>query len=139
MPTTRAVAHGRPDSDADRFPLDVPERRMRLRRGGPRTPLPLLPVIAVAAGIGIAYVSQIAHATKTTYQATSLAAQQQHLRSDETQLQSELSRLESAERIVSAAQGLGMRPADRWGYTTAQPVQLVQPPQGTQLTAARSR
>ena len=141
MSTILSAAHGRHDgdADADRFPLDAPGRRLRLRRGGPRTPLPLLPVIAVAAGIGIAYVSQIAHATKTTYQATSLATQQQRLRSDEAQLHAELSRLESAERIVAAAQGLGMRPADRWGYATAQPVQLVQPPQGTQLTAARSR
>jgi cell division protein FtsL len=96
-------------------------------------------VIAVAAGVGIAYVSQIAHATKTTYQATSLATQQQRLRSDEAQLQAELARLESAERIVAAAQGLGMHPADRWGYATAQPVQLVQRPQGPQLTAARNR
>jgi len=141
VPQIFSAAHGSHDGDTDatRVPLDAPGRRMRLRRGGPRTPLPLLPVIAVAAGVGIAYVSQIAHATKTTYQATSLAAQQQRLHNDEAQLESELSRLESAERIVAAAQGLGMRPADRWGYASAQPVQLVQPPQGTQLTAARSR
>jgi len=127
------------DAAADRFPLETPGRRSRLRRGGPRTPLPLLPVIAIAAGIGIAYVGQIAHATKTTYQESSLAAQQQRLRGDDAQLQDELARMESSARIVAAAQGLGMRPADRWGYATSQPVQLVQPPSDSQLTAAQGR
>jgi hypothetical protein len=125
--------------DVDLFPLDAPGRRSRLRRGGPRTPLPLLPMIAIAAGVGIAYVGQIAHATKTTYQESGLAAQQQRLRSDDAQLRDELARLESSERIVVAAQGLGMRPADRWGYATAQPVQLVVPPSDLQLTSARDR
>jgi hypothetical protein len=112
---------------------------MRLRRGGPRTPLPLLPLIAIAAGVGIAYVGQIAHATKTTYQESGMAAQQQRLRGDDALLRDELARLESSERIVAAAQGLGMRPADRWGYATAPQAQLVTPADGPQLTSAQGR
>ncbi|HEY6782773.1 MAG TPA: hypothetical protein VI296_06020, partial [Candidatus Dormibacteraeota bacterium] len=54
----------------DDVPFEPLVRRLRIRRGGPRTPLPLLPVIAVAAGIGIAYVNQTAHVTTDTYQAT---------------------------------------------------------------------
>ena len=138
MPMNIAAAPSVRESgdDVGRFPLDPPGRRARLRRGGPRTPLPLLPVIAIVAGIGIAYVGQVAHATRTTYQASSLTAQQQRLHSDAAQLQDELARLEASERIVAAAQGLGMRPADRWGYATAQPVQLAAPPADSQLTAA---
>ena len=56
----------------DDVPFEPLVRRLRIRRGGPRTPLPLLPVIAVAAGIGIAYVNQTAHVTTATYQATRL-------------------------------------------------------------------
>ena len=40
----------------------APER-VRTRRGGPRAPLPLLPLIGLCAGIGIAYVAQTAHIT----------------------------------------------------------------------------
>jgi mannitol-1-phosphate/altronate dehydrogenase len=110
----------------DRLPVDVPPRHARLRRGGPRTPLPLVPLIAVGAGIGIAYVSQSAHATEATYEASNLAAQQQVLLSQASQLNDELARLESSERIVGAAQALGMRPASRWAYvTTAHPVQVI--------------
>ena len=58
----------------DDVPFEPLVRRLRIRRGGPRTPLPLLPVIAVAAGIGIAYVNQTAHVTTATYQATKLLA-----------------------------------------------------------------
>jgi len=109
----------------DRLPVDVPARYARLRRGGPRTPLPLVPLIAIGAGIGIAYVSQSAHATQATYQASNLASQQQQLRGQAGQLNDELARLESSERIVSAAQQLGMRPANRWAYVTPRPVDVI--------------
>ncbi len=110
-----------PVDDLAGVPLDEsPTRRTRLRRGGPRTPLPLLPLIAALAGVGVAYVSQSAHATQATYQATSLAQQNQQLRSQASQLGDDLARLESAERIVAAAQKLGMRPAGHWSYVDAQ-------------------
>ena len=106
-----------------------PQRRSRLRRGGPRTPLPLLPLIAVAAGIGIAYVNQTAHATSATYQFVRVNAQHDQLRIEDEQLGDELARLESSERIVSAAQLFGMRPANQWAYVAAQPVIVVPAPQ----------
>ena len=105
--------------------MDEPGRRPRLRRGGPRTPLPLLPLIAIAAGIGVAYVSQSAHATQASYQASSLAATQQQLIAQNRQLGDELARLQSSERIVAAAQRLGMRPADRWAYVVSTPEQVL--------------
>lgn len=91
-------------------------RRTRLRRGGPRTPLPLLPLIAALAGVGVAYVAQSAHATEATYRAASLTQDNQQLRGQDAQLGDELARLESGERIVAAAQQLGMRPATHWSY-----------------------
>jgi hypothetical protein len=97
-------------------PLDDPARRTRLRRGGPRTPLPLLPLIAALAGVGVAYVSQSAHSTQATYQAAALSSQNQQLRGQDAELGDELARLESTERIVAAAQALGMRPAGHWSY-----------------------
>lgn len=109
----------------EQLPLDEPVRRQRLRRGGPRTPLPLLPLIAVAAGIGVAYVSQSAHTTAATYEASRLAAQEQQLAAQNQQLSEELSRLESSERVVAAAQQLGMRPASQWSSVAAQPVQVM--------------
>lgn len=109
----------------EQLPLDEPVRRQRLRRGGPRTPLPLLPVIAIAAGIGVAYVSQSAHTTAATYEVSQLASQQQQLVTQNQQLNEELSRLESSERIVGAAQQLGMRPAGQWAYVAAQPTQVM--------------
>lgn len=125
--------HTEPDrhasaDDLEQLPLDEPARRQRLRRGGPRTPLPLLPVIAIAAGIGVAYVSQSAHATEATYQVSNLSAQQQQLTSQDQQLIEELSRLESSERIVAAAQQLGMRPASQWAYVASQPAQVMPSP-----------
>jgi cell division protein FtsL len=120
--------------DVDLLPVEPSARRSRLRRGGPRTPLPLLPLIAVGAGIGIAYVSQTAHATQSTYRATSLAAQQQHLHTEYLQLSDELARLQSSARIVSAAQHLGMRPASSWAYIASNPVQVL-PTSPPQLTA----
>jgi len=94
-------------------------RRPRTRRGGPRTPLPLLPIIGICAGIGIAYVSQTAHLTQATYQANSLAAEQRTLQQQAQQLGDELERLRSSSRINAAAQQLGMKPPAKWAYVTA--------------------
>lgn len=114
----------RPQVPADELagvPLDEPPaRRTRLRRGGPRTPLPLLPLIAALAGVGVAYVSQSAHSTQATYQAAYLSVQNQQLINQDSQLGGDLARLESAERIVAAAQKLGMRPAGHWSYVDVQ-------------------
>jgi hypothetical protein len=138
VPTSKAVTHPRrhaaESDDVDHFPLDAPHRRIRLRRGGPRTPLPLLPLIAIAAGVGIAYVNQTAHTTQATYRATELTAQQQQLRSEDALLGDELARLQSSERIVAAAQQLGMRPADKWAYTASHAVPIVPAGAATQLT-----
>jgi cell division protein FtsL len=106
-------------------------RRPRTRRGGPRTPLPLLPIIGICAGIGIAYVSQTAHLTQATYQANSLAAEQRTLQAQAQQLDDQLERLRSSSRINAAAQQLGMRPPARWAYVTAatQPVSIPASPE----------
>ena len=131
LPDRRASA-----AHHETLPLDEPGRRQRLRRGGPRTPLPLLPVIAIAAGIGVAYVAQSAHTTAATYQLSQLGAQQQQLAAQDQQLGEELSRLESSERIVNAARQLGMRPAGKWAYVAAQPVQVL--PSSPQQAATSS-
>jgi len=111
-----------PARSAGDVPMEAQQpRRTRLRRGGPRTPLPLLPLIAVAAGVGIAYVNQSAHATSATYQLAKLSSQHDQLRIEDEQLGDELARLESSERIVAAAQQFGMRPAGQWVYVAAQP------------------
>ena len=113
-----------PLDSAGPAPGGVPSRRTRLRRGGPSTPLPLLPLIAALAGVGVAYVGQIAHSTQATYNAASLAEDNQQLQSQDAQLSDELARLESGARVVAAAQQLGMRPATHWTYvnTTLKPV-----------------
>jgi cell division protein FtsL len=103
-------------------------RRPRTRRGGPRTPLPLLPIIGICAGIGIAYVSQTAHLTQATYQANDLAAQQRQLQSQAQQLDADLARLRSSSRIDAAAQQLGMKPPAKWAYATASGVPVAVPP-----------
>ena len=112
----------------DDVPFEPLVRRLRIRRGGPRTPLPLLPVIAIAAGIGIAYVNQTAHVTTATYQATRLAAQQQQLVAEDSQLSAELSRLEASERIIAEAQHMGMRPAAKWARVVAAPHSVIAAP-----------
>ena len=125
-----------PDDDLAGVPLDeAPARRTRLRRGGPRTPLPLLPLIAALAGVGVAYVSQSAHSTQATYRAAALSVRNEALRNRSAQLDDELARLESAERIVAAAQKLGMRPAGHWSYVDAHLTPVVAVP--APLLAAR--
>lgn len=107
-------------TDLDELPMEPSrQRRGRLRRGGPRTPLPLVGLIAVCAGIGVAYVGQVAHATQATYEASQLQSDQQQLRNDASRLDDELARLSATERIVQAAQDMGMRPASKWGYVAA--------------------
>jgi hypothetical protein len=120
----------------DDVPFEPLVRRLRIRRGGPRTPLPLLPVIAIAAGIGIAYVNQTAHVTTATYEATSLASQQQQLVAEDSQLSAELARLESSERIIAAAQDMGMRPAGKWARVAAAPHNVITSPPAEQLTGS---
>ena len=118
-----------PADDLSGVPLDeAPARRTRLRRGGPRTPLPLLPLIAALAGVGVAYVGQSAHATQATYDAAGLSAQNLQLSTHDAQLGDDLARLESAARIVAAAQKLGMRPAGQWSYVAAQPRAVIPTP-----------
>lgn len=123
-PRPRRIAGETYDAFAGAGLADVPvvpdhESRARTRRGGPRTPFPLLPVIGVLAGVGIAYVAQTAHLTQTTYQATTLAAEQSALQQENAQLGDQLARLGSAARIDAAAQMLGMRPPVRWSYVSA--------------------
>jgi cell division protein FtsL len=121
---------------ADDVPFEPLVRRLRIRRGGPRTPLPLLPVIAVAAGIGIAYVNQAAHVTTATYQATRLASQQQQLIAQDSQLNAELSRLQASSWIITAAQNMGMRPAAKWAFVVAAPHNVITSPPAEQLTGS---
>jgi cell division protein FtsL len=126
-----AAIDGADPGDVDAAPS---RRRPRTRRGGPRTPLPLLPIIGICAGIGIAYVSQTAHLTQANYQANSLATQQQQLQQQAQQLGDQLDRLRSSSRISEAATELGMKPPARWAYVTAasQPVSVP----GAPATAA---
>lgn len=120
----------------DEMPLaGAAERRIRGRRGGPRTPLPLLPLIAIAAGVALAYVNQTAHATQATYEATSLSTDQTQLKQESARLGDELGRLSSAERVVTAAQAMGMRPAGSWAYVVTQPVRVVSPPSSGAVVA----
>lgn len=118
---------------------EPPLRRTRLRRGGPRAPLPLIPLIAALTGIGVAYVSQSAHSTQATYTATSLAAANQQLMVQDAQLGDQLGRLQSSERIVAAAQRMGMRPAAKWTYLSAPSTNVVPGPDATQLTGTSAQ
>jgi cell division protein FtsL len=88
----------------------------------------LLPVIGICAGIGIAYVSQTAHLTQSTYEAASLATDQRQLQSQAQQLDAQLARLRSSSRIDAAAQQYGLKPPDRWAYVVAAPQPVNVPP-----------
>jgi hypothetical protein len=101
-------------------PVDAPRgQRARNRRGGARTPVPLLPLIALGAGVAIAYVAQTAHLTQSTYQVNKLQAQQSVLQQLDQRLGAELDRLRSAARIDQASQQMGLRPPAHWGYVSA--------------------
>ena len=104
---------------------EVDEARVRVRRGGPRAPLLLLPVIGLAAGIGIAYVAQAAHLTQAGYEQSTLAAEQAQLRQTDQQLGDEIARLRSPSRIDAAARQLGLQPPARWSYVVAQPAPIA--------------
>lgn len=123
-----AAIEGRDADDIDAS--TTRRRRPRTRRGGPRTPLPLLPIIGICAGIGIAYVSQTAHLTQSTYEANRLAVEQQQLQQQAQQLGDQLDRLRSSSRISEAAAELGMKPPAKWAYVTAssQPVDVPPAP-----------
>ena len=137
-PVRGVARESTPATGVDDVPFEPLVRRLRIRRGGPRTPLPLLPVIAVAAGIGIAYVNQTAHVTTATYQATRLAAEQQQLVARAGQLGSELARLQSSERIIAAAQDLGMHPAARWANVATSASPVIGAPPSDQLASSQS-
>ena len=113
--------------------------RVRLRRGGPRAPILLLPVIGLAAGIGIAYVSQAAHLTQAGYEESSLAAAQTQLRQTDQQLADEIARLRSPTRIDAAALRLGLQPPTRWTYVVAQPPPIAAPGTAAPVTANASQ
>ena len=135
-----SASRSRTADDLGSVPMDeAPLRRTRLRRGGPRAPLPLIPVIAALTGIGVAYVGQSAHSTSATYAATSLAATNQQLIAQDAQLGDQLARLQSTERIVAAAQQMGMRPAVKWTYLSTPVTPVVPGPETTQLTATSSQ
>jgi hypothetical protein len=126
---------GDADQPADALPLSAPaSRRDRRRRGGPRTPLPLLPIIAVCAGIGLAYVSQTAQATQANYDQTSLIHQQQQLTLEDQQLGSQLGELSASARIIESAQRLGMVTGGTWAYAVAPAARVATPP-ATELAA----
>jgi TPP-dependent trihydroxycyclohexane-1,2-dione (THcHDO) dehydratase len=126
---------GAADPSADALPLTAPpSRRDRRRRGGPRTPLPLLPIIAVCAGIGLAYVSQSAQATQANYDQTSLIHTQQQLILQDQQLGSQLGELSASARIIESAQRLGMVTGGTWSYAVAPAAQVATPP-ATELAA----
>jgi hypothetical protein len=118
------------DSSDDAAVQAAAQRRPRTRRGGPRTPLPLLPIIGICAGIGIAYVSQTAHLTQSTYEAAALSTQQRQLAAQAQHLDADLARLRSSARIDAAAQQLGLKPPAKWAYVTAsgQPVSVPPAP-----------
>ena len=136
-----------PKRRSDRLPsaavdalADVPleparPRYGRQRRGGPRTPLPLMGLIAICTGIGLAYVAQVAHVTQATYQTSQLQSDGMQLRTQVSQLDDQLARLKATERIVSAAQQLGMRPAAQWTFVTAPRTAVIPPNTQTTLAA----
>ncbi len=126
-------------SDLTAVPIEpVQIRRSRTRRGGPRTPLPLVGLIAIAAGVGVAYVAQVAHATQATYEASQLQRDESQLRTEASRLDDQLARLHATERVVAAAQQLGMRPAGQWAYVASQKVVVIEVPNPKPATQVAS-
>lgn len=124
----RHLPFARRSHAAHRVPLDAPSsRRSRTQRGGSHAPLLLMPVIAIVAGVAIAYVSQTAHATTATYQASTLQSQQRDLQLQNSRDGEQLAQLQSTERIAAAAQQIGLRPAGQWSYVASVPAQFVTP------------
>ncbi|HET9050509.1 MAG TPA: hypothetical protein VFO60_02335 [Candidatus Dormibacteraeota bacterium] len=101
--------------------------RVRVRRGGPRAPIVLLPLIGLAAGIGIAYVAQSAHLTQAGYEESSLAATRTQLVQQDQQLADQIARLRAPTRVDAAAQRLGLKPPTKWTYVVAQPAPIAAP------------
>jgi hypothetical protein len=99
----------------------------------------LLLIIAVATGVGIAYVSQTASATQTTYNATSLIQTQEQLVAQDQQLGDKLSQLLAGERIITQARRLGMVEGGSWLYATATPEQVVPPPSSQVVDASKQQ
>jgi hypothetical protein len=120
-------------------PHETRQRRDRGRRGGPRTPLPLLALIAAVTGVGIAYVSQTAHATQTTYDATALIQTQQQLTVQDQQLGDRLGQLLATEKIITQARRLGMVEGGTWLYATATPEQVVPSPAAEVVDASKQQ
>jgi hypothetical protein len=112
------ILHRRPPAALPRGIPPSPQRppRSRRRRGGPRTPLPLLPIIAICTGVGLAYVNQTAKATQDNYDQSHLIYQQQQLITQDQQLGDQLASLSSSSRIIAAAERLGMVPGGTWTY-----------------------
>jgi len=122
-------------SAADALPPHAPDpRRDRQRRGGPRTPLPLLPIIAICAGVGLAYVNQTAQATQANYDQTSLIHQQEQLTAQDQQLGAQLAQLCASARVIDQAQSLGMVTGGTWSYAVAPAAVVVTAP-ATELAA----
>ncbi len=87
--------------------------------------------------MGIAYVSQTATATQTTYSATSLIATQQQLTVQDQQLGDKLGQLLATERIITQARSLGMVEGGPWLYATATPEQVVPSPSDEIVDASK--
>jgi hypothetical protein len=113
------------DAFARREKDDVERERARVRRGGPRAPLLLLPLIGLGAGIGVAYVAQAAHLTQAGYEQSSLAAAQAQLRQTDLQLGDQIARLREPARIDAAARQLGLQPPTKWTYVAARPAPIA--------------
>jgi hypothetical protein len=111
----RRAALSLPGGDA--LPATPP--RERRRRGGPRTPLPLLPIIAVCAGVGLAYVNQTAKATQDNYNEAHLIYQNQQLTTLDQQMGDQLASLSGSSRIIAEARKLGMVTGGTWTYAEA--------------------
>jgi len=77
----------------------------------------------VCTGLGLAYVSQTAHATQENYDESHLIYQQGQLVTEDQQLGDQVAGLAASSRIISEAARLGMVPGGTWTYanSAAQP------------------